>query len=67
MNLSNIFKTLVDNNAFFNNNKITHHREHAVDFFADINPKITLRDNLRQTVQDHLASMNIDDKKNESL
>ena len=66
-NVSNIFKTLVDNNAFLNLNKYSYHREHSIGFFANISPKITLRENLRKSIQDHLMWMDIDDKENESL
>ena len=66
-NVLNIFKTLVDNNAFLNLNKYSYHREHSIGFFANVNPKITLRENLRKSIQDHLIWMDIDDKENESL
>ena len=66
-NVSNIFKTLVDNNAFLNLNKYSYHREHSIGFFANINLKITLRENLRKSIQDHLMWMDIDDKETKSL
>ena len=66
-NVSNIFKTLVDNNAFINLNKYSYHREHSIGFFADISLKITLQENLRKSIQDHLIRMDIDDKEKESL
>ena len=45
--LSNIFDTLVTNNAYLNLNTFCTRKEHSVGFFAHINPKITLRDNFR--------------------
>ena len=66
-NAPNIFKTLVDNNAFLNLNKYSYHREHSIDFFVNINQNITLRENLRKSIQDHLMWMHIDDKENEYL
>ena len=38
-----------------------------MSFFANINSKITLRYNIRQSIQDHLMWMDIADKGNESL
>ena len=49
-NVSNIFKTLCDNNAFLDLNKYSYHRKNSIGFFAHINPKRTLRDNLRKSI-----------------
>ena len=66
-NVSNIFKTLVDNNAFINLNKYSYHREHSIGFFANITQKNALRENLCKSIQDYLMWIDIDDKENESL
>ena len=48
--LSNIFDTLVTNNAYLNINKFCTHKEHSIGFFTHINPKVTLRDNFRNGI-----------------
>ena len=66
-NVSNIFKTLVDNNEFIYLNKYSYHRKHSIGFFANISSTFTIRENLRKSIQDQLIWIDIDDKENESL
>ena len=60
--LSNIFDTLVSNNAFLNLNKFSTHKEHSIGFFTNINPKVTLRDNFRNEIQNELMWIDLDDE-----
>ena len=60
--LSNIFDTLVTNNAYRNLNKFIIHKEHSIGFFTHINPKVTLRDNFRNKIQDELMWIDLDDE-----
>ena len=50
--ISSIFETLVKNNAYLSINKFSTHKEHSIGFFTHINPKVTLRDNFRNVIQD---------------
>ena len=59
--LSYIFDTLVKNNVFLSHNKFNSHKEYSIEFFAIINPKVTLRENMRERIQDHLMFIDIDD------
>ena len=45
--MSNIFDTLVNNNAFLFYDKFQSHKEHAIGFFVNLIPRITQRDTLR--------------------
>lgn len=46
--MSNIFDTLVNNNAFLSHNKFQSHKENAISFFVDLSLCIILRDTLRE-------------------
>ena len=65
--LSNIFDTLVSNNAYLNLNKFCTHKEHSIGFFTHINPKVTLRDNFRNKIQNELMWINLDDEESTPL
>ena len=41
--MTNIFDTLVANEVYLSNNKFQSHKEHALGFFVNINPRVTLR------------------------
>ena len=43
-------------------NKFGTHKEHSIGFFTNINPKVTLRDNLRTTIQDLLMFIDLNDE-----
>ena len=60
--LSNIVDTLVTNNAYLNLNNFRIHKEHSIGFFTHINPKVTLRDNFRNKIQDELMWIDLDDE-----
>ena len=60
--LTNIFDTLVANNAFLNLNKFCTHKEHSIGFFTHINPKVTLRENFRNEIQNELMWIDLDDE-----
>ena len=60
--LSSIFDTLVKNNAYLSINKFCTHKEHSIGFFTHINPKVTLRDNFRQVIQEELMWVDLDDE-----
>ena len=46
--LSNIYATLVNHNAYLSHRKFESHKEYSIGVFSNINPKVTLRDSLRQ-------------------
>ena len=60
--LSSIFDTLVKNNAYLSLNKFGTHKEHSIGFFTNINPKVTLRDNFCNTIQDELMWIDLNDE-----
>ena len=60
--MSNIFDTLVNNNAFLSHDKFQSHKEHAISFFVNLSPRITLRDTLREKNQDALMWIDLDDE-----
>ena len=60
--ISSIFETLVKNNAYLSINKFSTHKEHSIGFFTHINPKVTLRDNFRNVIQDELMWVDLDDE-----
>ena len=57
--LSNIFTTLVNHNVYLSNRKFESHKEHSVGFISNINPKIILRDSLRQKNQHELMRIDL--------
>ena len=65
--LSNIFDTLVTNNTYLNLNKFSTHKEHSIGFFTIINPKVTLRDNFRNEIQNELMWIDLDDEESASM
>ena len=65
--LSNTFDTLVTNNACLNLNKFYTHKEHSIGFFTHINPKVTLRDNFRNEIQNELMWIDLDDEESAPL
>ena len=48
--LYNIFTTLVNHNIYLFYKIIESHKKHSIGFFSNINPKMTLRDSLRQNI-----------------
>ena len=60
--MSNIFDTLVNNNAFLSHDKFQSHEKHAIGFFVNICPRIKLRDILCEKIQDALMWIDIDDE-----
>ena len=52
--MTNIFSILVENGGFLKHQKFQSHKEHAIGFFVQISPKVTLRDKLRERIQDVL-------------
>ena len=60
--LSNIFDILVTNNAYLNLNTFCTRKEHSVGLFAHINPKITLRDNFRNEIQNDFMWIDLDNE-----
>ena len=65
--LSNIFDTLVSNNAYLNLNKFCTHKEYSIGFFTHINPKATLCDNFRNEIQNELMWIDLDDEESTPL
>ena len=59
--MSNIFDTLVKNNAFLSHKKLNSHKEHSIGFFLEVNPKITLRNEMRNRIQDQLMWIDLED------
>ena len=60
--MTNIFDTLIANGAYSTHNKFQSHKEHAIGFFININPRVTLRDELRARLQEVLMWIYIEDK-----
>ena len=60
--LPNTFDTLVTNNDYLNLNKFFTHTEHSIGFFTHINPKVPLRDNFRNEIQNELMWIDLDDE-----
>ena len=60
--MTNIFDTLIANGAYLTHNKFQSHKEHAIGFFVNINPRVTLRDELRARLQEVLMWIDIEDK-----
>ena len=65
--LSNIFDTLVTNNAYLNLKTFSTHKEHLIRFCTNINPKVTLRDNFRNEIQNELMWIDLDDEESASM
>ena len=61
--LSNIFDTLVNHNAYLSHRKFESHKEHSIGIFSNINSKVTLRDNLRPKNQNELTWIYLNDEK----
>ena len=66
-NMTNIFSTLVENGGFLKHQKFHSHKEHAIGFFAQINPKVKLSDKLRERIQDVLMWINIEDEQSKDM
>ena len=62
-----MFSALVENGGFLKHQKIHSHKEHAISFFAQINPKVTLRDKLRERIQDILMWIDIEDEQSKDM
>ena len=60
--LSKKIDTLVTNNAYYILNKFSTYKEHSIGFFTHINPKVILRDNFRNKIQDELMLIDLDDE-----
>ena len=60
--ITNIFDTLIANGEYLTHNKFQSHKEHAIWFFVNINPRVTLRDELRARLQEGLMWIDIEDK-----
>ena len=59
--ISNIFDTLVKNNAFLSHKKFNSHKEHSIGFFLKVNPKITLRNEMRNRIHDQPMWIDLED------
>ena len=49
------------NNTFLSHRKFQCHKEYSVGFFANVNTKVTIRENTREHIQEHLIFIDIDD------
>ena len=65
--MTNIFSTLVENGGFLKHQKFQSHKEHAIGFFVQINPRVTLRDKLRERIQDVLMWIDIEDEQSKDM
>ena len=63
----NILSTLVENGGFLKHQKFQSHKEHAIGFFVQINPKVTLRDKLCERIQDVLMWKDIQDEQSKDM
>ena len=60
--ITNIFDILIANGAYFTHNKFQSHKEHAVRFFVNIYPQVTVRDELCSRLQEVLIWIDLEDK-----
>ena len=60
--MTNIFDTLIANGAYLFHIKFQSHKEHAIGFFVNINHRVTLRDELRDRLQEVLILIDLEDK-----
>ena len=65
--MTNILSTLVENGGFLKHQKFQSHKEHAIGFFVQISPKVTLRENLRERIQDVLMWIDIEDEQTKDM
>ena len=65
--MTNISSTLVENGGFLKHQKIQSHKEHAIGFFVQISPQVTLRDKLRERIQDILMWIDIEDEQSKDM
>ena len=59
---SNIIDILVTNSAYLTLNKFRTHEEHSIGFFVHINPKVNVRDDFRNAIQDELKWIDLNDE-----
>ena len=60
--MANIFDTLKKINTFLRHKKIKSHKEYSLEFFVEINPRVTLRETLRRRIHDQLMWIDLDDE-----
>ena len=65
--MSNIFDTLVKNNAFLSHRKFNSHKEQSIGFFLKVNPKITLRNEMRIRIQYQLMWIDLEDDETKKI
>ena len=65
--MTNIFFTLVENGGFLKHQKFHSYKEYAISFFAQINPKVTLRDKLRERIHNFLMWIDIKDEQSKDI
>ena len=63
----NILSTLVENGGFLKHQKFQSHKEHAIGFFVQISPQVTLGDTLRERIQDILMWIDIEDEQSKDM
>ena len=61
------YQHLIANGAYLTHNKFQSHKEHAIIFFVNINPRVTLRDELRARLQEGLMWIDIEDKEYQQM
>ena len=65
--LSNIFATLVNHNAYLSHRQFESHKEHSIGVFSNINPNVILRDSLRQKIQHDLMWVDLNDEESKPM
>ena len=55
------------NSTFLNHKKFNSHKEYSIRFFSQISPRITLCDTLRETLQELLMWIDLDDEESKPM
>lgn len=63
----NIFDTLVKDNAFLSHKKFNSYKERSIGFFLEVNPKVTLRNETRNRIQDKLMWIDLEDNETKKI
>ena len=63
----NSMKNKKANSTFLNHKKFNSHKEYSIRFFSQISPRITLCDTLRETLQELLMWIDLDDEESKPM
>ena len=65
--MTNIFSALVDNEGFLKHQKFHNHKKYTIGIFAQINLKVTLRETLKERVQNVIMRIDIEDEQSKGI